>query len=279
MANNYFPKVLSGFGFNGLVGREPDDPGAAHIGPENPRFTEFAATCFPNCDPATQQGGPFTSNFLTAPPAGQGSFGGQFNHSASSAMREYFDVVTTYKINDAWTTVNEINVIHDDLGKATGGGMSQYVTYALNDQWTLGARMEGFEDQGKATSTAGTAAHPGIFFPGFACVGTTNLSYTDAQRGLVPALGYCSNAADFNALIGELTVGATYKPPLSLPVNVMIRPEARFDTIVGGSRGLKPFDVTNKGQFSAPAGSPLNPTSAGTKTSQVTLSVDLIIGF
>ncbi|MGA3305960.1 MAG: hypothetical protein ABSC26_08135, partial [Stellaceae bacterium] len=72
----------------------------------------------------------------------------------------------------------------------------------------------------------------------------------------------------YNVVYGEVTVGATYTPtwpPLPGTWGLAIRPEARFDSVVGGSAHVSPFDVVKSGQ--------------GTKSSQVTLAVDATLSF
>ena len=86
-----------------------------------------------------------------------------------------------------------------------------------------------------------------------------------------PTGRYCGNvntgAAGKNITYGELTVGATYSPPLTMPstLGLVIRPEARFDSIIGGSAHVAPYDVGSNGQ--------------GKKSSQITLAVDTILSF
>ena len=70
-----------------------------------------------------------------------------------------------------------------------------------------------------------------------------------------------------NLTYGELTVGAAYTPPLTMPstLGLVIRPEARFDSIIGGSAHVAPYDVGSNGQ--------------GKKSSQITLAVDAVLSF
>ena len=77
---------------------------------------------------------------------------------ANTSFREYYDIVSTYKINDNLTTTNELNFVHDDLFHASAGGAAQYLVYTLNDQWSLGGRIEAFADQGKPATTASPAS-------------------------------------------------------------------------------------------------------------------------
>ena len=233
MTDGYFPKLLFGVGLNGLMDGNLRILALAHLGPVNPRFPES------------------TSAVTNKPTAAFASLPG-----ANTDFREYYDVVSTYKISDDLSTTNEINLVHDDLVNASAGGAAQYLVYALNDQWSLGGRIEAFADQGKPATTG---------FAGFVCNATEAEDYANGQRGLAPSLAYCGSGADYNVTYGEITLGATYKPSLSVPVNVMVRPEIRYDTVIGGSAGVKPFDASA--------------TTTGTKTSQITLAVDLIVGF
>ena len=234
MANNEFPKALFGFGLNNLLDGNLTILALSHIGPENPRFTEplNPVQVIPGAGPPT------------------------LNRGANSAVREYFDTVISYKINDSWNSVTELNYVHDDLGKVSAGGVAQYLTYALSDTWSITGRAEIFADQGKPSTTG---------FAGFACDALEPLDYANGQRGLQPNISYCGSGANYNVTYGAITIGANYKPALTDMANVVIRPEIRYDTVVGGSAGLKPFDVGRSG--------------AGTKTSQFTLAVDAIIGF
>ncbi len=231
---------ILGFGLNSLMDGNLTLIALAHVGAENPT------------------GSTTTVNGVTK----------AFN--VNSALREYFDANGTYKINDSWTTTTEVNLVHDDVYKVTAGGLAQYVSYALNDQWTLGARVEGFADQIKNG------------FGGFVCNNSGSEDATDGGRGLpysnentknpttLAQTTYCGNVNNglpANITYGELTIGAAYTPPLPLPGTwgLTIRPEARFDSIIGGSAHVAPYNVSNKG--------------VGTKSNQVTLAVDALLAF
>jgi len=234
MANNQFPKALFGFGLNGLMDGKLTILALAHIGPETSRF--FEAT-----NPVTNQpaGGPLAVNV-----------------GANSKVVQFYDAVVTYKINDAWTSTTEFNYVKNDFLAVSAGGVATYLSYAYNDQWTFTGRAEAFSDQSTGLG-------------GLVTIATNSTGYVNGARGLAPSLGYGANintGAAYNVLYSEITLGATYKPTLPWSqINAAIRPEIRYDTIIGGSRGLKPFDV--------------NAAGVGTKTSQVTLAVDFILGF
>jgi hypothetical protein len=231
---------IVGFGLNNLMDGNLTFVALAHLGAENP---------------------------IT--PGGTGVTVNGKNVNVDSALREYFDANAVYKINDSWTTVTEVNIIHEDVYKATGGGAAQYALYTLNDQWTLGARAEAFADQIKNG------------WAGFVCNNPGSEDAVDGERGIafsnantknpVGNQTYCGNVntpgVSKNITYGELTIGASYTPPLPLPGTwgLVIRPEARFDSIIGGSAHVAPYNVGSNGQ--------------GTKSSQITLAVDAILSF
>ena len=62
--------------------------------------------------------------------------------NVNSALRYISDITATWKISDALTSITDVNYIHDDGLHASGGGVAQYVTYALSDQWSVGVRGE-----------------------------------------------------------------------------------------------------------------------------------------
>ncbi|MGA2087379.1 MAG: outer membrane beta-barrel protein [Stellaceae bacterium] len=242
---------ILGFGLNNLMGGNLTLVALAHLGAENPVKSY-----------ATNVGG--------ANP--------YFIHSDQATV-QYYDANGTYKINDNLNITTEVNLIKNDAYGSSGGGLAQYVSYTLNDQWTLGARAEGFADQSKGNGFTGfvtdcpggqdavdaernTSYSPG---PG---PGGGPLSNNNVPNGCYGATGpnNIGNKA-FNVLYSELTIGASYTPPLTMPstLGLVIRPEARLDNVIGGSRGLKPYDVNSKGN--------------GTKTDQITLAVDAILSF
>jgi len=236
-ANSSLLHGIVGFGLNNLAGGNLTIIGLAHIGAENPVGSTINGVGF----------------------------------DVDSHMREYYDANAVWKITDSLTSVTELNMVHDDAYKVTAGGAAQYILYTLNDQWTVGGRAEAWADQGKNG------------FGGFVCNNSGSQDAVDGERGLVysnentknpTTIGqttYCGNVntgLPFNVVYSELTIGATYSPtwpPLPGTWGLAIRPEARFDTIIGGSKGVKPYDVSVKG--------------LGTKTSQITLAVDATLSF
>lgn len=181
----------------------------------------------------------------------------------NDAGREYYDIVTTYKINDAWSVANELNAIHDDMFHASAEGGSVYGVYTFNDQWSFGGRGEIFRDD------------EGFFVGAF----QESLAADNAMRGLITnntggPTAYNSSYNAGKATYSELTLGANYKPPLpALPLNagLTLRPEIRWDHAWGLNPGEHPFDVTK----ASAAGGIMN----GTKDDQVLFSVDAVFGF
>jgi hypothetical protein len=237
-ANSSLLHGIVGFGLNNLMGGNLTIIGLAHLGAENPTLEA----------PFVQanSSGPFDPN---------------------DKLREYYDANAVWKITDSLTSVTELNMVHDDAFSVTAGGAAQYILYTINDQWSVGARAEAYADQGKNG------------FAGFVCAAPGSQDAVDAERGITfsnagtknPVLnqGYCgAPGRAFNVVYSEVTIGATYTPtwpPLPGTWGLAIRPEARFDSIIGGSAGVKPYDVNSKG--------------IGTKSSQVTLAVDATLSF
>ena len=140
------------------------------------------------------------------------------------------DIVLTYKASDVLTFISELNYIHEEVVKADGYGFSQYVTYALDDQFTLGGRAEIWRDQNNFFVGA---------FPG-------NRTFTQFERGF--ALDQPPLFATGPTTYSELTLGVTWKPPLPNGFQgLAIRPEIRFDDALDGA---KPYnDGKSASQF------------------------------
>ena len=138
---------------------------------------------------------------------------------ASRYNRYLSDILVTYKPNDTWTLMTELNHVREELGGANGYGIAQYVSYALSDTVKLNARAEAWRDE------------KGFFvaaFPG-------NFDYVNVQLGR-PATAIGARPTTY----GALTLGVTYKPGLPGPLStMMIRPEIRYDQSLNGT---KPFN-------------------------------------
>ncbi|MGH7225900.1 MAG: outer membrane beta-barrel protein, partial [Gemmataceae bacterium] len=188
MANNFLPKGIIGFGLNNLMGGNLTILALSHIGPEASRFSEG-------------------TSFVTDEPSGAISV----VPGANNKMMQFYDIVTSYKINDSWSTVNELNYVKSDFAEASAGGVAQYLTYTINDHWSITGRAEVFSDQSKVAGG------------GFVCDFTNSQGFVNFERGLAPSLGYCGADVPYNVTYGEITLGATYKPGLPWgQVNAMI---------------------------------------------------------
>jgi putative OmpL-like beta-barrel porin-2 len=199
--NNGAAAGLAGIGLN-LLGGNLTVVGLSHFGPENP----------------SGAGEPFNVN---------------------SEFRWYNDITTTWKATDALTFITDLNYVHDDGFKASGYGVAQYVTYALNDQVSLQGRGEVFWDP----EGFFVAAFPGPLDAVNALEGKPNGSFGGGHT-----------------TYGEITLGLNYKPPVPDPfTGFVIRPEIRYDASLNGTH---PFG-----------------TSTGTSGHQFTLATDFIVPF
>ncbi len=139
--------------------------------------------------------------------------------NVNSALRYINDIVVTWKITEALTAITDLNYIHDDGLHASGGGVAQYLTYALSDQWTIGGRAELWRDDN------------GAFVAKF----PANFDAVNAARGF-PNTAVSGGKTTY----GALTLGANYKPGFAKPFDgLVIRPELRVDDALNGT---KPFD-------------------------------------
>jgi Putative beta-barrel porin-2, OmpL-like. bbp2 len=167
--------------------------------------------------------------------------------NANGYFRYLNDIIVTYKATPQLTFVTEFNWIRDDFDgigvsgvpkTANGFGVAQYVSYALSDQLTLNGRGEIYRDDNN------------FFVASFQNAG----SFVAAQQGFAVGAG-ALRATTY----GALTVGVTYKPAGLPPVisGLMIRPEVRWDTDLGGNKAFN----SNK------------------DNSQVTLASDFVLTF
>lgn len=177
--------------------------------------------------------------------------------NAKSDLRYYNDVVLTYKINDDWTSVTELNYTRDEYGNgpvALGPGfpggpasvysIAQYLSYALNKQVTLNARGEVLRDD------------KGFFVANY----PDNLGLVRTEKGLPVANPDIFPGA---TTYGAITLGLTYKPDVPKPLAlVMIRPEVRYDRALSNNL---PF-ITNQNTGAA-------------RRDQFTFGGDITIGF
>jgi hypothetical protein len=169
--------------------------------------------------------------------------------NANGYYRYYNDVVITYKATTALTLTTELNWVRDDFGTsgfttgrpapANGFGIAQYASYTLSDTLTLNGRAEIYRDDNN------------FFVAGFGA----NNGFDQFQKGFATPTTTALHATTY----GALTVGVTYKPA-GLPdviSGLLIRPEIRWDTDLGGARAFN----SNK------------------DNSQVTLASDVVLTF
>src|SRR6266568_9422881 len=110
--NNRAAAFHGGFGLNLLDGALTV-AATTHIGPENPNTTAVRLACA--CDPNT-------------------------------ALRYLNDVTVIWKATDKLTLTSDLNYIRDDGFNATGYGVAQYATYAINDWLKITGRGEIWRD-------------------------------------------------------------------------------------------------------------------------------------
>jgi hypothetical protein len=169
--------------------------------------------------------------------------------NVNSAFRYYNDIVVTFKPSDTLTLVSDFDYVRDDGYSAQAYGFAQYATLALSDTLAIQLRGEVFRD----ANGFFVSANPG------------SLDFTNALRG--PRVG-TSNAYGVGgpgtgtgvipATYSELTFGLNIKP--AVPdrfTGLMIRPEIRYDSTLGG-------------------GSPYND---GRDNHSLTFAADLIVPF
>jgi hypothetical protein len=173
--NNKAAAFHGGFGLNLLDGKLTVSA-TTHIGPENPNVTPVVLA---GVDPNT-------------------------------ALRYLNDVTVIWKPTDALTLTTDMNYIRDDGFNATGYGVAQYATYAINDWLKITGRGEVWRDNN------------GFFvasFPG-------NLDFVGIEHGNPLAVAIGGGATTY----GALTVGLAIKPPVPKQLEgLVIRPEIRYD--------------------------------------------------
>ncbi len=204
--NNGAVSFHGGFGLNLLDGNLTI-LASTHIGAENPNTAAVQAAC--SCDPNT-------------------------------ALRYLNDITATWKVNDKFTLVTDLNYIRDDGFKADGYGIAQYAMYQINDVFKVVGRAEIWRDN------AGffVAAYPG------------NLDFVKVEHGDPSGTLIAGTPTTY----GSLTLGLNITPPV--PANPIVkamifRPELRFDTSMNGT----------------------TPYAGGTNASQFTIASDVIIKF
>jgi Putative beta-barrel porin-2, OmpL-like. bbp2 len=176
----------------------------------------------------------------------------------NNSLRFLNDIVTTWKVNDALTLINEANLIHDDGFKTTGYGMAQYFVYTATDWLKLVGRAEIWRDNGLAGAGFWVAGFPG------------NFDFVNAEYGF-PNSSFVETPTTYFEVTGALDI--TPEIPKGTPIfqTVLIRPEIRYDRSLNGTT---PFNGLNG------IGGPGTPGfGVGTSGSQFTFGGDIVLKF
>ncbi|MBC8065202.1 MAG: outer membrane beta-barrel protein, partial [Chlorobia bacterium] len=138
---------------------------------------------------------------------------GPENPDNDEDIRYLNDITEVWKLGDKWTSITDLNYIHDEIaGGQNGWGVAQYFTYAVNDWLSAGIRGEFWRDP------------EGFFVAAF----PENDGFVDFQKG-EPAIVLGAGPATYT----ELTLGLNIKPFSSASnkplATMMVRPEVRWD--------------------------------------------------
>lgn len=150
----------------------------------------------------------------------------------SGDLRHLSDITAIWKITDKLTSITDLNYGRDEGFDAEWYGVAQYLTYAVNDYVSLGARGEIWRDD-----------------DGFAALQSgNNEDYVKLQRGILSNIDP-RTVFGADTTYAAITVGANIKLPGALKDRVTIRPEVRYDRAHGGAT---PYDdSTDRDQFTA----------------------------
>ena len=163
-----------------------------------------------------------------------GTAPGGFLLKTNSATRQLHDVAITWKVTDKFTSLTDFNYGQDDGFDAEWYGVAQYFTYALNDYVSLGIRGEVWrDDDGFAAAQFGN-----------------NEDLGKLQRGIFRNIDP-RTVGGGDTTYGAITVGANIKPPGKLKDHLLIRPEVRYDSAIGGARNHPFDDSSDHDQFTA----------------------------
>ena len=156
----------------------------------------------------------------------------------NSTVRQIYDIVATWKVNDNLTSTTEVNYIRDDFFHATAEGVATYLTYTINDLFSVGGRAEIFRDDCGSTGS------------GFCFVSAfpSATDFVNSEEGR-PNLSFVGGRTTYS----EITLGLNFKPA-GVPKTFegfVIRPEFRYDQSWSGP---KPFNSqTSDHQFTLAA--------------------------
>ena len=144
---------------------------------------------------------------------------GPENPNDNHNYRYLSDFTLTWRPNDRFTTITDINYAYEEAFDARGYGVAQYFTYAINDCCSIGVRLEAWRDE------------DGFFVAQFA----SNNDFIHFARGDDTVFDR-RTVFGGNTTYGAVTVGLTIKPRLSKSLDCAIRPELRYDRSLNGTR-------------------------------------------
>jgi putative OmpL-like beta-barrel porin-2 len=147
----------------------------------------------------------------------------------------YLSTITAiWKANDKLTVTSDLNYAVDAAVNTEAYGVAEYLTYAVNENLSFGARVEVWRDD------------DGFF----ALQGADNDDVANLQRGIVDGLDP-RTVGGGDTTYGAITFGGNIRFSGRWKHHVVIRPELRYDRAIGGSRN-KPFDdSSDSDQFTA----------------------------
>lgn len=154
------------------------------------------------------------------------------NLDTNSDNRYLNDIAITWKITDKLTSLTDINYIRDDGFDAEAYGIAQWFTYAFNDYISLGVRGEVFRDD------------DGFFV----LQSGNNEDFMKLQRGITKGVDP-RTVGGGDTTYAEVTFGANIRLPGKFKDHVLIRPEVRYDSAIGGARNKPYDDSTDHDQF------------------------------
>jgi Putative beta-barrel porin-2, OmpL-like. bbp2 len=156
---------------------------------------------------------------------------GPENPKDNTDIRYLSDITAIWKLGPKLTSMTDFNYIHDEIaGGQSGGGITQYFTYSINDWLSAAIRGEFWRDP------------QGFWVAAFPC----NLCFEDFEEGNPNGIAVGAGPATYT----ELTFGLNVKPfansPKNWMKNLLVRPEVRWDH----SFDTNAYDnFTNNNQF------------------------------
>jgi hypothetical protein len=223
------PSFHGGIGLNLLDGNLTI-LGTTHIGPENPNTPIGIAGCG-GCNPEN------TLRFLN-------------------------DITATWKINDSWTLITDLNYIHDDGLAADGAhpsgyGGAQYVVYTVNDWLKAVGRVEVWRDNDNFF----VAAYPG------------NFDFVNFEHGFFNTAFAAPAPTTYFEITGGLNIAPPIPPGTPLLKSITFRPEVRYDASLNSTTPFNGQSIFGIGGRGTPG------FGVGTKSSQFTFGGDIIAKF